>query len=278
MWQPLPNLTKNNLFIKKVEIEPIKKSISSCYQTPIKQVQGNQIMSASSDNYNFNFYFGHLFSPGKLPSNQVESLENVSSKTSKKEVNFFPQNSFDKSAFNLNSFSELKDLRFGKTNENFNCQNQLLPIPRPINTICQFRQINAFIPSIQNVPFEKRNFNQMFQEIHEKSTKKSLASAEKKKFKVEKIEGNKKISKLFSLYENEGNKQKNGKFTNRKRYRKNQEQLKILANYFKEKETWNKEEIRQISIDTGLKVPKVYKWLWDQKNKKMTKSMFFVKK
>ena len=277
MWQPLEDLGKNNLFIKKVEIEPMKKSISSCIQTPIKQVQNSQIVTSSQDNFNFNFYFGHLFSPGKLPSSQVESLENVASNTSKKEVNFFPQSSFDKGAFDLSSFSDFRDLKFGRSNENFNYQNQLLPMGRQMNSFKGNTQFNSFIPVVQNNPYEKKNLSSVFHQLQENNQKK-VSTPEKQKFKVEKTEPSKKSSKIFSLYENQSSQSKNSKFSNRKRYRKNQEQLKILANYFKEKETWNKEEIRQISLDTGLKVPKVYKWLWDQKNKKLTKSMFYVKK
>lgn len=55
--------------------------------------------------------------------------------------------------------------------------------------------------------------------------------------------------------------------TNRKRKRKNMNQLKVLkAEYLKNKD-WSKELITKISDITGLTESQIYKWNWDQKKK-----------
>jgi hypothetical protein len=55
--------------------------------------------------------------------------------------------------------------------------------------------------------------------------------------------------------------------TNRKRKRKNMNQLKVLkAEYLKFKD-WSKELITRISEITGLTESQIYKWNWDQKKK-----------
>lgn len=55
--------------------------------------------------------------------------------------------------------------------------------------------------------------------------------------------------------------------TNRKRKRKNMNQLKVLkAEYLKCKD-WSKELITRISEITGLTESQIYKWNWDQKKK-----------
>ena len=64
----------------------------------------------------------------------------------------------------------------------------------------------------------------------------------------------------------------------KRRLRKNKSQLHQLSTFYKENKIWSKLAIKKISEETGLKENKVYKWLWDQKNKDLKRAKFFVNK
>ena len=69
------------------------------------------------------------------------------------------------------------------------------------------------------------------------------------------------------------------KSSNRKRrFRKNNEQLLLLSQFFNEHKHWSKNQIKEISNRTGLKENKVYKWLWDQRNKEYKATKFIINK
>ena len=73
---------------------------------------------------------------------------------------------------------------------------------------------------------------------------------------------------------NSSNKSANKK----RRFRKNNEQLGLLKKFYNEHKHWSKNQIKEISQNIGLKENKVYKWLWDQRNKEMKATKFIVKK
>ena len=64
----------------------------------------------------------------------------------------------------------------------------------------------------------------------------------------------------------------------KRRFRKNHEQLQRLSVFYNENKHWSKNQIKKISEETGLKENKVYKWLWDQKNKEYKNAKFIVNK
>lgn len=64
----------------------------------------------------------------------------------------------------------------------------------------------------------------------------------------------------------------------KRRIRKNNCQLQRLNVFYKENKIWTKSAIQKISEETGLKENKVYKWLWDQKNKDLKHAKFYVNK
>jgi len=66
--------------------------------------------------------------------------------------------------------------------------------------------------------------------------------------------------------------------TRKRRFRKNSEQLVMLSQFFNEHKHWSKNQIKEISIKTGLKENKVYKWLWDQRNKEYKSTKFIINK
>lgn len=62
----------------------------------------------------------------------------------------------------------------------------------------------------------------------------------------------------------------------KKRFRKNNNQIKSLSIFYQRSKNWSKEQIKEISNITELAENKVYKWLWDQKNKELKKAKFVV--
>jgi hypothetical protein len=62
----------------------------------------------------------------------------------------------------------------------------------------------------------------------------------------------------------------------RKRTRKNTLQIDFLKDSYKVNKDWSKEHITNISNQIGLPENKVYKWLWDQKNKDLHKRKFII--
>ena len=64
----------------------------------------------------------------------------------------------------------------------------------------------------------------------------------------------------------------------KKRLRKNNQQLGLLSKFYTENKNWSKNQIKQISETIGLKENKIYKWLWDQKNKEYKATKFVVNK
>ena len=65
-------------------------------------------------------------------------------------------------------------------------------------------------------------------------------------------------------------------FIKKKRFRKNNEQIALLSKFYNENKNWSKNEIKEMSKNIGLKENKIYKWLWDQKNKEYNKSTKFI--
>ena len=54
---------------------------------------------------------------------------------------------------------------------------------------------------------------------------------------------------------------------NRKRFRKNDDQVKILLHEFNENPYWTKEIVTELAEKTGLSEAQVYKWNWDYRKK-----------
>ena len=65
----------------------------------------------------------------------------------------------------------------------------------------------------------------------------------------------------------------------KKRCRKNKRQVEQLNMFYYEKGSkWNRSDIKEISNVVGIKETKVYKWLWDKRNKEEKKMKFLVLK
>lgn len=65
----------------------------------------------------------------------------------------------------------------------------------------------------------------------------------------------------------------------KRRCRKNKEQIARLNQFYNDgKKKWTRSEIREISVSIGIKETKVYKWLWDKKNKEEKRLKFYIMK
>ena len=91
---------------------------------------------------------------------------------------------------------------------------------------------------------------------------------------------NKKQKVIFECSESNGSisPKSNKIMLKKKRLRKNNEQLGFLSKFYKENKIWSKKQIKEISQSIGLKENKIYKWLWDQKNKEYKVTKFVVNK
>lgn len=55
--------------------------------------------------------------------------------------------------------------------------------------------------------------------------------------------------------------------SNRKRFRKNEDQVKVLIQEFDKNPFWGKKLVMELSEKTGLSESQVYKWNWDYRKK-----------
>ena len=89
---------------------------------------------------------------------------------------------------------------------------------------------------------------------------------------------NKKPKKIFECSGSSITTNSSKSSARKRRFRKNNEQLLLLSQFFNEHKHWSKNQIKEISIRTGLKENKVYKWLWDQRNKEYKATKFIINK
>ena len=88
----------------------------------------------------------------------------------------------------------------------------------------------------------------------------------------------KKSKKIFECSGSTATNSSNKNSLKKKRFRKNNEQLSLLKQFYEENKSWSKNQIKEISQKIGLKENKVYKWLWDQRNKEIKATKFVVNK
>ena len=84
--------------------------------------------------------------------------------------------------------------------------------------------------------------------------------------------------RLFECSETNGIDIKAKNSFKKKRIRKSNQQIGLLSQFYSENKNWTKKQIKEISEKTGLKENKIYKWLWDQKNKEFKATKFVVNK
>ena len=290
---------KNN-FMNNSSYNNNQNELNLLYQTPIKQFENipNNInnVNITPFRFDFNHYFGNLWSSGKIPNNQPMQQQIILSPSQMNKDLPFYKKSLEKS-YKLSPISQIKDSLSNSNNNNKSNQNN---------------KINDY--------YENNNINNNMNDIGKKNLNELFNNAKNDKFLYD--ENNRKVNNINNIYNNNrgiirhknynlqisrqfiysspcacaGNNNKSKKIfecsggstlpTNsfnrvnnkNKRFRKNNEQISILKKFYNEHKHWTKNQIKEISQKIGLKENKVYKWLWDQRNKEIKSTKFVVKK
>ena len=356
MW-PTNSQNINNINNKMIQIDQNKNNINEqgpIYQTPIKQslnVQGNNDTPLQFD---FNFYFGNLWSSGHIPAQNIEIPINNSVTQHNREANMLLfKSSLEKSGYKLTPVSEMKNSNINEygINNNLNNiyendlnQNEFTKknLTELFNNAKndEFLQSNKKVNNTSNNLMENHNniyyynnsgnsniiipnnnpnlvFNNVNNNIqnnmdyddedeYNKENNKNTINGQNiinRNYENKKLNNNN--SNNFNKNENNFNSKGEEMFnspinkkpkkifecsgstlatnsskssTRKRRFRKNSEQLVMLSQFFNEHKHWSKNQIKEISIKTGLKENKVYKWLWDQRNKEYKSTKFIINK
>ena len=112
MW-PLPNSNLSSKFMPISEVSKIRNNIPQIYKTPNKQTLIQNPNNSTPFNFDFNYFFGTLFSSGKKQEN------NNSPYLQNKDNFFLFKTSLEKSSLKITPGSEYKI-----QNENKNIINQ----------------------------------------------------------------------------------------------------------------------------------------------------------
>ena len=344
MWplnsQNIPNISSKTIKNNITEEVPL-------YQTPIKQSLNIQRSGDTPPlQFDFNFYFGNLWSSGHIPAGHVDITMNNSVNQQNRETNMLLfKSSMEKSGYKLTPMSEVKNINnniveYGMNNNNLNniyendlnqneftkknltelfnnakndeflrsnkkfsqnLDNNLINnnftnniyypntgnnfsiIPNNSNNninLINNNITNNKIPyddweNDNNINKENKNPNNINNKIQNSNN--NFPSKEKAEEMFD-SPINKKPKKIFECSGSSITTNSSKSSARKRRFRKNNEQLFLLSQFFNEHKHWSKNQIKEISIRTGLKENKVYKWLWDQRNKEYKTTKFIINK
>jgi hypothetical protein len=343
----------NSQNIPNISSKPIKNNITEevpLYQTPIKQSLNIQRSGDTPPlQFDFNFYFGNLWSSGHIPAGHVDISMNNSVNQHNRETNMLLfKSSMEKSGYKLTPMSEVKNINnsniieYGMNNNNLsniyendlnqneftkknlaelfnnakndeflrsnkkfspnlennlnnnnftnniyypNSGNNFSIIPNNNNT----NLINSSNNIINNIPLDDwendnnkenknpNNINIINKDQNNNTSNNNFISKEKAEEMFD-SPINKKPKKIFECSGSSITTNSSKSSARKRRFRKNNEQLFLLSQFFNEHKHWSKNQIKEISIRTGLKENKVYKWLWDQRNKEYKTTKFIINK
>ena len=277
-------------------------------QTPIKQFENiqNNNSEITPFRFDFNYYFGNLWSAGKMPNPQMSDQNiNLSMTQMNKENLFFYKKSVEKS-YKISPLSP-KNKSNSQTKNNNN-SNKSLGNYNNVVILNQNFDNNSGCNTIIKNELTKKNLEELFNNA---KNEQFLYDTKKRKPDVNHINKNKNINcnkineirrkncnlqishefifssprtikKPQKIFECSGStvatNYSNKNFLKKRRFRKNNEQLTLLKKFYKEHKHWSKSQIIEISQKIGLKENKVYKWLWDQRNKEIKATKFVIKK
>ena len=286
------------------------------YQTPIKQF--DQVINNQNNNnttpfhFDFNQHFGNLWSAGQIPNNQLwnqninlspsqlkKSLEKSYKLTpisiSAKLKNISSQNISDNSNSNSNNSGsnfnnnlilnpniegrenclKLNEICDGSNSLN-NINNNSDPSKKNLYELFNNAKNDLFLSDTKkqnNLNFQNNNINNRIDLIKKKNINLQISP----QFMFSSPRNIKKSKKIFECSGSTSN-SSNKIIYKKRRFRKNNDQLTLLKKFYEENKTWSKSQIKEISQKISLKENKVYKWLWDQKNKEIKANKFVVKK
>ena len=352
MWplnsQNIPNI--NNLQQKPNPLDQTKNNIPEqlpLYQTPIKQSLNIQRSNDTPPlQFDFNFYFGNLWSSGHIPQHIDTSMNNSVSQLNREANMLLFKSSMEKSGYKLTPMSEIKNINnsnlieyglnnnypnglnniyendlnqneFTKknlaelfnnakndeflpsnkksnsnidngNNTNFNNFNNNIYYPNTSNNFSIIPNNKNSLLSNNNILYDNWDNDNNKENNKENSNPNIINNNEKNKptnFIInEKADEmfnspiNKKPKKIFECSGSSITTNSSKSSSRKRRFRKNNEQLLLLSQFFNEHKHWSKNQIKEISNRTGLKENKVYKWLWDQRNKEYKATKFIINK
>ena len=277
----------------------------------------NQNNNTTPFHFDFNQHFGNLWSAGHIPNNQLWNQSiNLSPSQLKKSVeksyklspismsaklkNISSQNNSDNSNnsnsyksgsnFNnnliLNANNEVRETSL-KLNEVYECPNSLNN-----NNDNSKKNLYELFNNAKNDIFlsdmkKRSNTNMIINYTNNNNNINNIDLIKKKninlqispQFVFSSPRNLKKAKKIFECSGSTGATNSSNKNSFKKRrFRKNNDQLSLLKKFYDENKTWSKSQIKEISQKISLKENKVYKWLWDQRNKEIKANKFVVKK
>ena len=296
-------LNKDNLPLNKKGIEESYKL------TPISQLKySNSSNNSSNNSNNINLIINNNATKNNNNINipQNNNLNNNNSYINNNNINGNNMNNFgynnnyfngynnnnnnnNGNNINNNSYKNINELTKKNLNELFNnARNQTsLYDEQKHKFIKNFNNYNNYnILNINN--YNHNNNNHSINNNNYKTKPKSNEAIKNKNYNLQISRQfifssplcNSKPKKIFecsgstvaTLSSNSKNINKN------RRFRKNNEQIMLLKKFYNEHKHWSKSQIKEISVKIGLKENKVYKWLWDQRNKEIKATKFVVKK
>ena len=308
---------RNNIIFNRQNINNnASNELYLLYQTPIKQF--DQVINNQNNNnttpfhFDFNQHFGNLWSAGQIPNNQLwnqninlspsqlkKSLEKSYKLTpisiSAKLKNISSQNISDNSNSNSNNSGsnfnnnlilnpniegrenclKLNEICDG-TNSLNNINNNSDPSKKNLYELFNNAKNDLFLSDTKkqnNLNFQNNNINNRIDLIKKKNINLQISP----QFMFSSPRNIKKSKKIFECSGSTSN-SSNKIIYKKRRFRKNNDQLSLLKKFYEENKTWSKSQIKEISQKISLKENKVYKWLWDQKNKEIKANKFVVKK
>ena len=305
MWpsnSPFPKkIEKSSTILKSSFSEKIKDNISNnliseiSFKTPIKEISNfEEINNNSPFKLNFNYYLRNFSSPGV-----IKSITPINNNTS---------NYFMTSPNKNKLFSEInKDYFYiSKTND---CPSFIIPqnsLKENINNNSSYtyNTYNIFSSSNSQQKFSnnnigenyltKKNLSLLFNkanndEFEYKIIENKVIIGDKDKITDNKnnlfdfnfnspIKNNNKSKKIFECSGSTFETFSSISIGKKRRLRKSERQLFVLKKFYSENKLWSKYQIKELSSKIGIKENKVYKWLWDQRNKDAKNNIFIINK
>ena len=254
------------------------------FQTPIKGSNSNIIDNNNLTPFKlgFNFYLTNAYSSEPFDINPINNLFNSSS-----------HNSASKDKKRENDKKSTQQSLYEFSPEFYNKKNKN-------NSMCSMNS-NSFSSECMKIRnmngLIQKNLSLLFSDIKDENSMISNNENDKNFFMKSmsyKYEDNEKIltnnnNNSINSYKNNSSKKifecSNStsffspmSYHKKRRIRKNNEQLFLLRKFYNDHKYWSKNQIKEISHLTGIKENKVYKWLWDQRNKEIKNTKFTVNK
>ena len=269
----------------------------------LENIQNNKYYNNNITPFNFgyNYFFGNLWTFGAIPNNQSLQQQIILNPLSiEKNFNMIQNfqineninnniiNNFNNNNIILNQNNNINKLYEINNIYNFNNINNINNINELNNKNLNVNNNNAknnkilydgnnsycnkTINNISNIEFNNKinNKNDTLQ-ISKQTIHYCPSSYAKNNISSQKVNDCSDGSTLIT-------KNSIDKTNKIKKYRKNNGQIYCLRKFYEENKHWSKKQIKEISQKIGLKESKVYKWLWDKRNKDIKSKTFIIKK